>query len=513
MRTILAGIRALRKTPLAAVPLVAEGVLGGLLVLAGAIPSTAAGVPSTAVFPLDIFFDLKQSIAFGQDWSYVVAALGLAIVVRGGVLAATLWLSEGRPGSFALAWARGCRIALIAVIALLPSAVLIFTGVAGRYAPFLWLGALLGLVASILIARSAAKIDVGAGEPQGGGVPEAPNFITYAYIVTAFGAAMSFLSDSNEILAALLLMCLGPLHALFLVGWREHLRAGTYPGGGTIVTVVSVLLVAALFVFAGYDRYIRDPSPVRKAPAKGTLILLGGADSTSKTGALADLDPRILGFPRSNARQLSYAGAGNPYGIADTRKDLGASARVIARQVAIAARPRAFLGHSQAGLILDRMAASNLALPERAVILATPPERPPPVDIPPPDRSGSGRAGGDLARGLSWLMDKVGLQTFDVDAANAPSNLRAADPRRNDTPILAVWALGDSVWLDDDWRRPGDDVNIIALTDHVGVTDNSEALAAAQDFLAGKKVADDESSWKGIAVGVLKYGFAPWRPQ
>lgn len=512
MRTILAGIRALRKTPLAALPLVIEGVIGGLLVLAGAIPASAAGVPSTAVFPLDIFFDLKQSIAFAEDWSYVVAAIGLAIVVRGGVLAATFWLSEGRPGSFALAWARGCRIALIAVVVLLPSAALFFTAVATRYAPFIWIGALLGLVGSALLARKAAKIDVGAGEPQGGGVPEAPGFITYAYLVTAFGAAMSLLADSSKWPAALLLMCLGPLHALFLVGWREHLRAGTYPGGGTIVTVVSVLLLVVLFTLSAYDRYIRDPAPVRKAAAPGMLILLGGADSTSKTGALADLDPRILGFPRGATRQLSYAGAGEPYRIEDTRQSLIKSARTIAEQIETAEPPRHFLGHSQAGLILDRIAAQGLPAPEKAALLATPPETPPPVDIPPPDESGPGRAGGDLARGISWLLDKVGGQAFDVDAPNSPTNLAPVDPPKERVPTLAVWALADSVWLDDDWRR-SNDINIVAITDHVGVTDNAQALAAAKEFFDEKKVPDDESSWKGIAVGVLKYGFAPWRPQ
>jgi hypothetical protein len=59
MRTILAGINAFRRNPLAAVPLAAEGLIGGLLVLAGAIPASSAGVASTAAFPLDIFFDLK----------------------------------------------------------------------------------------------------------------------------------------------------------------------------------------------------------------------------------------------------------------------------------------------------------------------------------------------------------------------------------------------------------------------------------------------------------------------
>ena len=57
------------------------------------------------------------------------------------------------------------------------------------------------------------------------------------------------------------------------------------------------------------------------------------------------------------------------------------------------------------------------------------------------------------------------------------------------------------------------ETNIIALTDHVGVTDNATALDAAKRFFAGERVSGDESSWKGVAVGVLKYAFAPWRPR
>lgn len=110
------------------------------------------------------------------------------------------------------------------------------------------------------------------------------------------------------------------------------------------------------------------------------------------------------------------------------------------------------------------------------------------------------------------MLDKVGGQAYDVDAPNSPTNLTPVDPAKERVPTLAVWALADSVWLDDDWRR-STDINIVAITDHVGVTDNAQALAAAQDFFDDKKVPDDESSWKGIAVGVLKYGFAPWRPQ
>ena len=512
MRTILTGFRALRRSPLAALPLAAEGAAGAVLVLAGAIPASAAGAPSTAAFPLDVFFDLKQSVAFAEDWSFAIAAIGLGIFIRSAVLASTLWLSDGRPGSFVLAWFRAARLVLVTVLILTPSATLFFAGAATRYAPFIWAGALFGLIPSIFLVRKGVTLDVGGGEPEGKGVPEAPNFITYVYLVTAFGAAMSLLAEDAKWPAALLLLCLGPLHALFLVGWREHVRKGTYPGGGMIVTIISVLLVLALFALSFHDRLIWDPAPVRRAPAKGMLVVLGGADSTSKSGALADLDPRTVGYQRSKARQLSYRGAGKPYDIQDTRIALDQAARTIAKQVRTAVDPTRLVGHSQAGLIIDRMIVDGLPLPERAVLLAAPPGQPPIVEIPPPNEDGPGRPGGDLARLLSEVLDTIGMTPFDVDAPNSPTNLDPVVVRDSRFPRLSVWALGDSVWLEGDWRRPGE-INLVALTDHVGVTDNGSALAAAQDFIAGNRVGDDESSWKGVAVGVLRYAFAPWRPR
>ena len=279
MRTILAGIRALRKTPLASLPLTIEGLLGALLILVGAIPSTGAGVASTAIFPLDLFYDVKQSLAFATGWAYFAAALLLGVVVRSGVLASTLWLSDGRPGNFAVAWARVMKIAAIGAVVLIPAAAFFFAGVATRYAPFIWIGALLGLVPSIFLVRKALSLDVGGGDPAGKGVPEAPNFISYVYLITAFGAAMSVLTDGpGEWAAALLIACLGPLHALFVLGWRDHVRTGTFPGGGTIVTVLSAVLLIAFFSLTAYDRFIRDPAPVRQAPRKGMLLVLQGAD-------------------------------------------------------------------------------------------------------------------------------------------------------------------------------------------------------------------------------------------
>ena len=511
MRTLLAGLRAVRRAPAALAPLALEGLAGAILVVAGAFPASAASAPSTAVFPMDVFFDLKQSLAYARGWAWFFAAVGLGILVRSGVLATTLWLGEGRPGPFAHAWWSASKLAGASALALFPSAALFFAGVATRYAPFVWAAAVLGLVPAILLARRAARLDVGGGEPPGRGVPEAPGWLAYAYLATAFGAAMTVLGRTSPWLAAALLLLLGPLHALFLLGWREHLNAETYPGGGTAAVVVTVVVVGGLLAATVYDRAIRSAAPTAQAPASGTLLLLGGVDSTSDTGALAGLDPRELGFRESRTDVLSYRGAEEPYGIADTHQDLDDLAQRVSEQVAAASPPRFLLGHSQAGLILDRMIDDDLPAPDRAVSLAPSPPYQPPLDAPPPDVDAPGRPGTDMARVLSGLLDAVGLQAFPVDVANYPPRLETLEVAESDVPRLSVWALGDSVWLDGDWRRPGE-VNVVAVTDHVGVANDSRSLRLARDFFMGRPVDDDSTSWRGFAVSLISHTFAPWRP-
>lgn len=511
MRTLLAGIRAVRRVPAALAPLAIEGLVGAVLVVAGAFPASAASVPATASFPLDVYFDVKQSLAYARGWAWFAAAVGLGILVRGGVLATTLWLGEGRPGPLSHAWWSGSKLAATSVLALFPSAALFFVGVATRYAPFVGGAALLGIVPALLLARRAARLDVGGGEPPGKGVPEAPGWLSYVYLATAFGAAMTVLGRTSPWLAAALLLLLGPLHALFLLGWREHLNAETYPGGGTASMVVTVVVVGGLLATTIYDRAIRSAAPTAEAPAGGTLLLLGGVDSTSTTGALAGLDPRELGFRESRTEVVSYRGAGQEYGISDTHTDLTEVAHRVAEQVAEAGAPRFLLGHSQAGLILDRLLDDGLEAPDRAVSLAPSPPYPPPVAAPAPGVDAPARPGTDVARAFSGLLDAVGLQGFPVDVPNYPPHLEAIEVPGSGTPRLAVWALGDSVWLDGDWRRAGE-INLVALTDHVGVANNARALAATRDFFAGRRIEDDSASWRGFAVSLLSHGFAPWRP-
>lgn len=511
MRTLAAGSRALKRTPIAMLPMTLESLILGIAVAAGALPRGAESAAAGGVFPLGLYFDLKQALAFSFSWAAFAAVLILSVLARSAAVGFTLWLADGRRGPAARPWIRLVCLAAIAIPSLAPAAVLMYLGVAVRYAPFIWLGAAAGLFPVVSLMRRALEVDAGIGSPRGEGVPETPALLAYAYLLCTIGAAMSPLARVSALLPGLLIACLGPLHALVLLGWREHRRAETYPGGGTLSFAATVV---ALILFVGavtYDRAIRDPSPRSVATAPGSLLLVGGVDSTSETGALAEVDPRDIGFPRGAATILSYRGAGEDYKAADTRVSLTAVAEAVARQVESAESPRLLLGHSQAALVLDRIITRGLPAPDRSVVLAAPPPVPPPFDIPEPGEPGRGRVAGYVARAAARLLELVGLPAFDVDAPASPTNLDPVLVIDKEVSRVSVWALGDSVWLDSDWRRPGE-INVVALTDHVGVTNNARALDATRQFLNGSEVDDDEVSVRAFLATVLRYAFEPWRP-
>jgi hypothetical protein len=197
--------------------------------------------------------------------------------------------------------------------------------------------------------------------------------------------------------------------------------------------------------------------------------------------------------------------------MTDTHRDLDLEAHIVSTQIAQRPPPRELLGHSLAGLILDRLLTDGLPGPNVAVELAPPPPYPPPVKVPRPGTDGPGRPGADLARIISWVFDRVGLPSFEIDAPAAPANLSRVVAHDPSVARLSEWALGDSVWLDGDWRRPGEH-NAVIISDHVGITNDARATRLARDFLAGRPVADDSSSWRGALATTLSYAFAPWRP-
>ena len=517
MRTVRAGIAAGRRTPMAFAPYCAEAALAALLVLTGALPAASASAPVTGILPVGIYHDVKQSLAFGVDWSWVAAAVGVGVVVRSMVFAATLWLSEGGHGPFIAGWARTARVALIAAVAFLPVAGLHFAGAAIRYAPFTWIAGAMGVVAAIFVTRIALRLDVGDGRARGRGVPAVGAMLTYAYFFSLASFGVWMLSGSGPWATALILLCLGPVNAAVVLGWRDQVRSVAPAEPGTSVLAVTALAVLALFGASAYDRYIADPAPVRDVRSDLTLFILGGVDSSSESGALFHFDPRSVGVARNKTRHLSYR-ANGPYTMLDTHRDPVEIARAVARQIAEVDGRRAVLGHSQSALMIDRLLDSGAArLDQEISISGSPPYAPfwpPTLNLPRPGDPGPGKPGADAARAYAALFETIGLQSFDIDAPVSPTTLEPVVPctSRCSIPRMNVWALGDSVWLDRDWRRPGE-VNIIVVSDHVGAVGNARTLDAARAFLARRSVPSDEgSSWQGALVHVLRFAFEPWRP-
>lgn len=504
MRTLLAGIAIAKRTPLSLVPSTVEAALAAVLVLAGVFARDTASVSGAGVYPMGLFHDLKQSLALAS-WPVFIVVLAASVAIRSLALSSTLWWAEGRHGKLTVPWLRVMRWSALALAALFPSALLYTVGVAVRYAPFIWAAGGLGVFAAALLARGAVAIDAGSGLSQTATVPEFGSFLGYGLFLSAAGALVQTTVDASWAFA-LLVVLLGPLNGLMLLGWRERLRGGARSGAASFVVAFVLIGPFLLLAVAINDRSLRNPPPERELRRDARLATLQGVDSTTTTGALSDFDPRDVGVARGRRVLLSYRTAGEPYDALDTRGDLDRTARRMADQLRELDAPVLVLGHSQASLIMDRALRTGPAGGiESVAILAPSPSAPAPLDLAP------GTPGNLAATGFARLLDLVGITPFDVDAAASPTKLEEVAVTDARVPRLAVWALGDSVWLDDDWRRPGEQ-NVVVLTDHVGITKNDRALGATARFFRGDRVEDDETSWRGLLVEVTRYVFEPWRP-
>jgi hypothetical protein len=504
VRTLITGFGIVKRAPLSLLPMAVEAVLAAVLVLVGVFAADAAATSGAGVYPMGLFHDLKQALALAS-WPVFVIAVAISVAIRSLGLATTLWIAEGRNGKLTAPWIAVLRWSAVGVVTLLPSAVLYTVGVAVRYAPFIWLAGGLGVFTAALLARGAVSVDAGTGLPQTATVPEFGSFLGYGLFLSAAAAFVQTTVDAAWAWA-LLLLVLGPLNCLMLLGWRERLRTGHRSAAASWVLAAVVLGPLLLFFVSLNDRSFRNPQPETHLRREVRLAVLQGVDSTTETGALAGFDPRDVGVARGRRLLLSYRGSGEPYEAEDTRGDLDVTAQRILERLGEVDPPFVLLGHSQAALIMDRVlkdgAPGGL---ESIASLAPPPPTPSPLDLRP------GGPGHLAATGLAGLLDLVGLTPFDVDAQASPTNLEPVVVDSPPVSRLAVWALGDSVWLDGDWRRPGE-YNVAVLTDHVGITRNDRALAVTTSFFRGNSIQDDESSWRGLLVEVLRYVFEPWRP-
>jgi len=496
--------------PLAALPLTIEGFLLAALLLLGLVPTNGTVAPAAAVWPFDLYFDLKQNVAYSSGWlAFGFILVGL-ILFRSTLLALTATLVDGPDASIGKAVRGAVALGLVGALLLIPVAGLYFVAVAIRYAPFAWVAGGLGLLIGWRLCRRGVALDAGVPN-QGGPVPEFSSFVLYAVALMGLGAALASLSGRSTGAAALLVVFAGPFHALVWIGWRRRAAEGVASSEGRALAALAFFLVMTFFISSAIDRNLRDYDVV-PADYEGSLLLLGGADSTSKTGALADLDPGALGYGRDQTELLSYTSDGRPYTKTDTRRDLDATAVRVAEQIAETRdEPVALLGHSQAALILDRIYDRSSTRPEAAAVISPSPTKPPSLEVPPPNQDGAGRVGGDLARAYAVILDVVNLATYDIDVPSAPVDLERVEVADTGTPRLALWALGDSILLEDDWRRKGE-TNLVVFSDHVGATRNPRALDSARLFLQGEDIPSDDSSWRAVVVNAFRFAFEPWRP-
>lgn len=512
MRTFLAGFESLRRRPAAVLPLTAVGAVGAIAIWLGAMPPGGSGAAATAAFPLGVFFDLKQAIAAAPSWPVFFGVVALSAVARGLVLGGTLWLSVEPPERDEPLGVAGRAIALSATgaAALFPGASLFYVGTVTRYMPFVAVAALVSIFPAAWLLRRAVGSYAGGPVPKHEGLPGVSQLLGYGALVAAQGALMSVLLARSPALAGMFVLLMGPAHALFLLGTRELSLRGTVRGKAVAIAVA--VAVGLLLSDVLLDRTLRDPGPAARTDARGELLLLSGADSTSEKGSLFGFDPRSVGYPLGSARLLSYRGAGDPYTGADTRVDLRRVAASIGQQLAEVRGPRVLLGHSQASPIVDRLVADNLPLPEAAAVISPSPSYPSPIDIPPPDVIAQGKVGGDIARAFARMLEAAGAAPFDIDASASPTNLDDVVIPESPLPRLSVWALTDSVWLSGDWRHR-DHVNVIALSDHVGALNDPATIGAVREFFAGERIEGDGSGLKSVLATTLRYAFEPWRPR
>jgi hypothetical protein len=509
VQTLKAGTKAVLHRPLAALPLTIEGFLLAALLLLDLVPTNGTVAPAAAAWPFDLYFDLKQNVAYSSGWLAFGFILVVLILFRSTLLALTATLVDGPDASIGKAFRGAIALGLVGALLLVPVAGLYFVAVAIRYAPFAWVAGGLGLLIAWRLCRRGVGLDTGVAA-QGGPVPEFSSFVLYAVALMGLGAALASLSGRSTAAAALLVVFVGPFHALVWIGWRRRAAEGVASSEGRALAALAFFLVMTFFISSAIDRNFRDYDVV-PADYEGSLLLLGGADSTSKTGALADLDPGALGYGRDRTELLSYTSDGRPYTKTDTRMDLDATAVRVAEQIAQTRdEPVVLLGHSQAALILDRIYDRSSTRPEAAAVISPSPTKPPSLEVPPPNQDGAGRVGGDLARAYAVILDLVNA-TYDIDVSSAPVDLERVEVADAATPRLALWALGDSILLEDDWRRTGE-TNLVVFSDHVGATRNPRALDSARLFLQGEGIPSDDSSWRAVLVNAFRFAFEPWRP-
>lgn len=408
---------------LTTVPVVVEALVLRSLGFGSAI---GLAPQATAPAPFGMFHDLRWVQVYHDSWwSFAVESVA-AIVLRGLLTATVVWLAwpEDAPRR---TWVSIARLNLAfsalvyvvlspwAAVAVAASDTSLYWFLVGEVVPLLFL--------SLVLQRGGIVADWWRGMPS---AREA------AWAVVVFAALT---------VAALLVYSVPGWWQVPLAGvaglanaglWRVLVRLAVrsrpvlrwLPAGplAVVVSAGALLLMGQFSTVGGASARTPPPRLDRLSRGHQQLIYVAGYGSALSGAATAGPESDASPVLRYSYRGVDGHGNPLPYRPTDTYQSLGTSARVLARQVAVAhrrtGRPVALVAQSEGTLVVRTYLAR---FPHRAVtdvVLLSPLIQPGRVYFPPPD------AGSGWGIATGWLLREM----FAVVRATSGTHTNPDEP-------------------------------------------------------------------------------------
>lgn len=471
-------------------------LLAGVTVLfgaAGVLPRWPGLVHAVAIPPLDLAFDLRVLIARASSYPLFVMGALLSLAVRSLMLAAVLG-AIGSEEHFRKRLFRAARFYLVVWIPVGFAAGLSFAALAALYHWYYWAG-----LGALLVTSSVAAMRLPADGLR------FPGVLGYLFLLTAIGG----LAGATGRWGSVALVPVSAALTLATLGYRPRHRRNPLASAASVVALVSCVNAATVGLFGAVSFGGSRPTIQLEA----VLFLVPGVDTSSGHGALYRLDPATLGFSCDRVFYYSYLGPGPgaprgdarcpirlhaPYGQEDTQLSIDQLSNAFAEQIAVLrytmeGSPIVVVTHSQGNLIAWRAISSGSSLAvSHLVMLAGFADNPAPY--PPRGQDGSGRVGGDVLRGLTGLSRRMGVGTFDPDAALARQILATVGGAQailsgrlpSDVQALTVEATFDAPLLSGGRPVRGARDGGTVDTTHVGLVTSTRTAHVIRRFLAAE---------------------------
>lgn len=487
--------------------------LVALLVLAAVLPAMEAAVlvglgfraarglasQVTAVWPYDLYHDLRWLLVYHNSW--LTFALGLlAVTVVRGLLSAALtvlaWPTQVTRPSLRWFVTRNIEVAALAAMIISPWAALAVMASAVSLSWFLIASLIPMLLLSPFLQRAGVVGKWWRGLPSAELVGWTS--LNFALITVAAALVWSMADWWAIPVAAVAGMGNGLL-------WRQTVRAAALPRrvrwqrvpvapiAVALVLVASLAAQTRIGVTGGGEVEWWPPKERLPERVRHSVIALAGHGSSYDGGPAAD--PRIERFSYRglDSRQLPL-----PYDRLDTYRSLDSSAALLAAQVETlhrrTGRPVALIGQSEGAMVvrtyLERWPRSQVDL----VLMFSPLVRAGGAYFPPRDDStGWGLVAGWELRVIFTLIDLTSGRQESVDEPFVRSILDDAPLYRNRTlcPVPGVRIIAFLPTITAAEAPPGEYARVPVYqvpAFHGGLLGNGVTPNRVIDFLAGESV-------------------------